>query len=80
MSEAKHTPQQLPETLPINEPALAYIIRHRFRPGVYLGRDGNVRNVPLLFAVVGDGWRVVNGLDPLWAPDWTVVAVAIQEL
>ena len=80
MSDAKHIPEQPPETLPINKPALAYTIRHRFRPGVYLGRDGNVRSLPLLFAEGSDAWRVVSGLDPLWAPDWMVVGVAIQEL
>ena len=80
MSDTKHTPEQIPETMPINEPALTYTIRHRFRLGVYLGRDGNVRNLPLLFAEKYDAWRVVEALDPLWQPDWMVVEVVIREL
>ena len=70
MSEQNNTEQTIAE---------AWLIRHRFRRGVYLGRDGRPRNLPLLFAVKFDATAAMEQADPLLWPDWEVVSCVIME-
>lgn len=57
----------------------AWIIKHRFRRGVYLGRDASPRDLPLLFRDPFDATRAIEQADPLLWPDWEVVSCVVME-
>lgn len=59
--------------------AKCFVIRHSFRDGIYLGRDGQLRDFPAPFSDRAHAEASMETLPPLLRPDWTIVECVIQE-
>jgi len=57
----------------------AWIIRHKYRSDIYLGRDKTWRNFPFLFADQTHASEAMDKLGPLASGDWLIVGVWVVE-
>jgi hypothetical protein len=58
---------------------IAFVIAHRFRDGIFLGRDGAWRCFPMLYAAKADAESSLSALPLLAQDDWRIASVTVTD-